>query len=125
MANTIQSLIGPSVTGTINNTGGPAATVVPNTSAANTQTTLRRCYTVNLDAGTTLLTFQTGLPVQDSPGSFVLTVTPVSGDGIQVYAKQVSASYSAATGVVGLHAAVGPKDAPLLLAIDLAHTLTR
>ena len=128
MPNTVFSLIGPDlVAGDVTLTGGPAlSAIVSNPSASNTQATLRRCYTVEVDGLTTLFVIQTGLPAQDAPGSYAVTLTPAGPLGVEAYNRTLTAAYNAATGEVAIFAAPSAGDhAQAYLTLDLAHTVTR
>lgn len=130
MANTILSLIGPDLDpNNVTVDGVPGvATVTPNTSSANTQTTLRRCYAVVVDAAALVVKIATGLPSQDLPGSFALTLTPIAGaSGKSAYERFASAGYLSDTGELSLEleSPLGATDAGVIVSVDLAHTATR
>ena len=127
MANVVTSLIGSDLDpADIVNTAGPAATVTPNPSANNTQATLRRCYGVSMDALTTGLAIDTGLPLQAGLGSFSISLTPSTPlvEGLEVYVRQIVANYAPTTGVLTIAGAAG-NFASFFVTIDLAHTVTR
>lgn len=127
MANVIVSLIGSDLDpADIVNIAGPAATVTPNPSANNTQATLRRCYDVTMDALTTQLAIATGLPLQTGLGSYTVSLTPTTPalEGLEVYVRQILATYLPTTGELTIEGAAGAQ-AAFFVAVDLAHTVTR
>lgn len=129
MANVVFSLIGPDLApADIVVTGGPAATVAPNTSASNTQTTLRRSYAVALDAATSKIVIETGLPAQDAGGSYALSLVPdgaVVADGAEVYARGLVAKYSPNDGKLTIEESAASAAAAFFVSVDLAHSVTR
>lgn len=125
MPSTFTSLIGPDL---VAGTTAPAgSTIVPNTSSANTQTTLRRSYRVTQDSADATISVTTGLPAQAAPGSFALSLVPagVVADGAEVYARGLVANYNPATGVLSVEENAASADATYIVTVDLAHTLTR
>lgn len=129
MANIVFSLIGSDLApADIIVTGGPAATVAPNTSTSNTQATLRRCYAVELDAATSKIVIETGLPAQDAGGSYALSLVPdgaVLAAGAEVYARGLVATYSPADGKLTVEENAASATAKFFVSVDLAHTVTR
>jgi len=127
MANSVFSLIGPDLAlADITVNAGPAATVAPNTSAANSPTTLRRSYAVEIDAATSSMVIETGLPSQAGGGSYALSLVPdgAGGGGAEVYTRSILASYSPSDGKLTIDAGNGA-NANLFITVDLAHTSTR
>lgn len=129
MANVVFSLIGPDLDpADIAVTGGPAATVAPNTSTSNTQTTLRRSYAVALDATTSKIVIETGLPAQDAGGSYALSLVPdgaVVAAGAEVYARGLVVTYSPSDGKLSIEENAASADAAFFITVDLAHSVTR
>lgn len=131
--NFVTSLVGPDLADNAITPNAPVgSTITPNTSANNTQATLRRVYGVTQDAGTGILVINTGLPLQDGVfGSFALTLTPAAAplspsSGGEVYTRQLVAHYDPSTAILSVTENVSTlNDASYIVSVDLAHTATR
>lgn len=128
MASSILSLVGPDLDpADVKENGVPSLVpVIPNTSSANTQATLRRSYALQTVNGVTNVKIATGLPAQDLPGSWVLTMTPTSGASGKVAIQRfATAGYNSAASELTVELDAGVATAGVILSIDLAHTATR
>jgi hypothetical protein len=128
MANVIVSLIGSDLSAVTDITpAAPASSVIANPSANNTQATLRRCYGVVQDVATSSLVINTGLPLQAGLGSYTVSLTPSTpaAEGAEVYARGLVANYVPTTGLLEIKESAAGGIASYIVAVDLAHTVTR
>jgi hypothetical protein len=128
MANVIVSLIGSDLDAATDITpAAPSSSVIANPSANNTQATLRRCYGVVQDVATATLVIDTGLPLQAGLGSYTVSLTPSTpaAEGAEVYARGLVANYVPTTGALTIAQSAAGGIASYIVAVDLAHTVTR